>query len=244
VINVAKRLVPQIEAAPGAPEGCAEVVSEKFFTENVTNQDMILCRLTAPLVAMAFWLIRGGKRAKVKGRDIGAALRKVIDEVESLKNSSWETFDTFLEQWRANQLRVAQNRADAEMLTISINDKADSVLAVWDGALRAGAVSIAELRAHLEDLFSDDERGVILLSTIHRAKGLEAETVYLLAPEKLPHPMAKSPDAVQQESNLAYVAITRAMRRFYVVETPGRPLTSFWNALLNPQKELDLEVTK
>jgi DNA helicase II / ATP-dependent DNA helicase PcrA len=60
---------------------------------------------------------------------------------------------------------------------------------------------------------------VILLSTIHRAKGLEADTVWLLRPETIPHPMAKTQAAVEQEDHLLYVAITRAKQRLLIVQT-------------------------
>ncbi len=56
-------------------------------------------------------------------------------------------------------------------------------------------------------------RGVTL-STIHGAKGQEAERVYLLQPRNCPcpHPYAKTPWAIEQEWNLMYVAITRAKK--------------------------------
>lgn len=61
----------------------------------------------------------------------------------------------------------------------------------------------------------------ILLSSIHRAKGLEADNVYFLqlVGATCPHPMAKSSWQREQEDNLYYVGITRAIRRLsYVVD--------------------------
>jgi superfamily I DNA/RNA helicase len=51
-------------------------------------------------------------------------------------------------------------------------------------------------------------------STIHKAKGLEHDHVYLLRPDLLPAFFARTPEQVQQEDNLAYVAITRAKETF------------------------------
>jgi len=61
-------------------------------------------------------------------------------------------------------------------------------------------------------IFSDKTDEGIIFSSIHRAKGLEAETVVYLGAEKVPHPMAKTPEAMKQEINLDYVAKTRAKR--------------------------------
>jgi len=61
----------------------------------------------------------------------------------------------------------------------------------------------------------------ILFSSVHRAKGLEADNVFLLACDgsMFPHPMASSKWQVLQEWNLKYVAVTRAIQRLtYVVE--------------------------
>jgi superfamily I DNA/RNA helicase len=54
-------------------------------------------------------------------------------------------------------------------------------------------------------------------SSVHRAKGKEAENVFILFPELIPHPMAKSAWQKEQEYNLLYVAITRAIKRLIYV---------------------------
>jgi len=46
--------------------------------------------------------------------------------------------------------------------------------------------------------------------------------VFLFKPNLLPHPMAASAEAQQQEANLEYVAITRAMDTFIWVEEPPK----------------------
>ena len=61
----------------------------------------------------------------------------------------------------------------------------------------------------------------ILLTSIHRAKGLEADRVFFLMPKggECPHPMAKTKWQMEQEMNLKYVGITRAIKELvYVYE--------------------------
>ena len=57
----------------------------------------------------------------------------------------------------------------------------------------------------------------ILLSSVHRAKGLEADRVFIIEPGLMPHPGAKSDWQRVQEDNLKYVAITRAIRSLFWV---------------------------
>jgi superfamily I DNA/RNA helicase len=79
-----------------------------------------------------------------------------------------------------------------------------------------GANSVAELMTRCETLFSDD-KSAVTLSTVHKAKGLEADNVYILRPELMPHPMAKTPEAIAQESNIEYVAVTRTKNKLVFV---------------------------
>ena len=72
------------------------------------------------------------------------------------------------------------------------------------------------LRAFLPDLrtrFEDDDgaRGVVL-STYHRAKGLEWDAVFLprLEERELPFALSKTEDQIAEERRLLYVGITRA----------------------------------
>ncbi len=73
--------------------------------------------------------------------------------------------------------------------------------------------SVAEFLADLRKRFEDDAgaRGVVL-STYHRAKGLEWDAVFLprLEERELPFALSKSDEALAEERRLLYVGITRA----------------------------------
>src|SRR5690606_17362222 len=69
-------------------------------------------------------------------------------------------------------------------------------------------------------------KGSLVLSTIHRAKGQEADRVLLLHPELLPAPYARSLRALRGEACVQFVALTRAKRDLILVESTaneGRP---------------------
>jgi len=61
------------------------------------------------------------------------------------------------------------------------------------------------------------------LSTIHRAKGDQADRVFLLGSDSLPFiKKAKQNWQKQQEYNLQYVALTRAKQALYLVPLPKK----------------------
>lgn len=61
----------------------------------------------------------------------------------------------------------------------------------------------------------------VLLSTIHRAKGLEAERIFLLNPDEMPLKWSNQQAwELEQEYNIKYVALTRAKHELYLVKSP------------------------
>jgi DNA helicase-2/ATP-dependent DNA helicase PcrA len=74
----------------------------------------------------------------------------------------------------------------------------------------------------------DEESSSVSLMTLHNAKGLEFPVVFLLGMEDgvFPHLRSLSdPDALEEERRLAYVGITRAKERLYLVASKQRSLS-------------------
>jgi superfamily I DNA/RNA helicase len=75
-------------------------------------------------------------------------------------------------------------------------------------------LSVEDFYKKIELLFSDYDPNLpprLTLSSIHKSKGLEFPTVYLLGRNLWqPSPFASQPWMLAQENNLTYVAITRA----------------------------------
>lgn len=80
-----------------------------------------------------------------------------------------------------------------------------------------------QLRDDIED---DDDRGKINLMTIHAAKGLEHEVVFVAGVEDgvIPHARAIEEDEanIEEERRLFYVAITRAKRKLFLTSCRRR----------------------
>jgi len=76
---------------------------------------------------------------------------------------------------------------------------------------------------NIRELFSDSEgnqRKVLTLSTIHRAKGREWDRVFALDMDRLsPSRWAKKPWELAQESNLCYVQVTRAKKHLTLLSS-------------------------
>jgi hypothetical protein len=218
-IDLARAIVPQIEARPGAPVGVIEHIKEDRLADQVQAGDMVICRLTAPLIKTCIDLIHRRIPARVRGRNLGDQLTSIVRTVAETPGFRYEEFAVHLARYHQQQLAKLQAR-EAEAQIQALNDRVEAVQAVYESSQ---ATSAAALASEIEALFSD-EAAAVTLSTIHRAKGLEAERVFLLHPDKVPLVWEKQQAwELEQEHNLRYVALTRAKDMLVFVEPKAKP---------------------
>jgi superfamily I DNA/RNA helicase len=186
------------EAAPNAIQGSVNEV--KATQINLNAGDMVLCRLNAPLVPLAFRLIQSGKKAIIKGRDIGTNLQTIIRKMKA------DEIGDFMEKLRDYRDREVYrlNRAEKTIAAQSIDDKVECIIHIAENCQ-----TVSEVSRRIETIFSD-QTAPITLSSAHKAKGLEAENVFIVEPHLMPSNRAKTPTEIQQERNLWYVAATRS----------------------------------
>ena len=84
-----------------------------------------------------------------------------------------------------------------------------------------------ELIDKIKEIFSDKKKSGISLSTIHKAKGLEADNVYIACNSLMPSRSATQQWELDQEKNLMYVAYTRAKNKLgFLDESEFKSFTS------------------
>lgn len=212
ILEHVKEELPHVttEAAPWAEEGVVRDTRYDKMMLEAHDGDLILCRVNAPLVTACYSFIRRGIKAVIRGRDIGKSLLSFIDKLEptdvhdlilKIRDYKWEQMAKLEAEGKEDRIQALQDRCDT--LT----------------ALCEGARDLMELRLNIGKIFNDVQRQGIILSSVHRAKGDEAERVYILAPELMPHPLAQAEWQQAQEMNIKYVALTRAKKELvYVYE--------------------------
>jgi superfamily I DNA/RNA helicase len=204
VVKEANRYVKEFNCLDTAEEGAVHV--DSHF--NPQKNDIVLCRYNAPLVSAFYDLLSQGKSAYVLGRDMHKGL---INEVKNITNKENMSAKEFVQLARTDfntkYLRLVnankQNQANA------LEDK-HKCITVFAGR----ADTVGGILAEIKRVFNSNQKGDIMLSTVHKAKGLEADNVYILTPERMPHPKATNP---REERNIIYVAITRAKKNLYYV---------------------------
>jgi len=213
IVKLAQAIVPQLQAHEGATEG--EYDCNASY-KTIKSGDMVLCRNTAPLVKMCLEFIGRGEKAFVKGGDVGANL---INLVKKAKSDKIPVMFNFLDKELGKIVKKMESKG---MSKTDIEESAAFVnmtekITVLQIISQDDAVdNCGDLIALITLIFSDEKAG-ICLSTIHKSKGLEAENVYIIDRQLLPSKYAKKEWQQEQESNLEYVAYTRAKNYLGIV---------------------------
>ena len=213
IVDFAKKIVPSIEAAENAVDGR---IVRNVTLDMVKDGDMILCRNNAPLVQIYNEFLKLGKKAFIRGKDIGNNLKAIVKSTKQEElNVDCKKDGVFVRLY--DDLFVSRNKLmdrfgiDAETAINSpqIQNKLDMIRALE--ILAENINTSEEIVNKIDEIFpKKDKKDGISLSTIHKAKGLEANNVFIACESLMPSKAAKKDWEIRQEYNLMYVAYTRA----------------------------------
>lgn len=206
----AQTIVPDFRALPDAPRGKIVWWEEKRLHEVAKPGDLVVCRLKAPVVGACLQLIAKNIPATVLGSDIGKSLVGILEKVQKRRGFTFEEAEKHLSEYgwseRAKWLKKGdERRAEA------VKDEADALIFIIE-EMQPKPTCVEDVSDFIKTLFADGDKGsMVTFATGHKSKGLEAERVFILAPERMPlRYKGMDDEQLQQEDNLHYVAITRA----------------------------------
>ena len=211
IVKFANNLVPDIISLENAPDG---IIKDNCHIRDIKEGDMVLCRSKAPLVNLYVKLLRKNINCYIKGQDIGTNLINELEKIDKEELNVDLTNDgvfvrlydkLFMERNKLMETR-GLDYDDATLSSI-IMDKYDTINILT--ILAEKFTTKKELINHIKEIFKEDSQGVCL-STVHKAKGLEAENVYILCHSCMPSKLAVHEWEKKQEYNIMYVAYTRA----------------------------------
>lgn len=227
IVEHAQKIIPDIQSMPGAPEGIVEIISmddfiEEFAESGLSDDVMVLARVTASLVSPALKLVKRGMPVKVAGNVMASQLIWRIKKInrnivgDSDKNADIKSIRAaiLVETKRTTDKMAEATPSQRRKLQMTV-DELDVLM-----VLTEECVYLHDIIYNINTLFhAEDGERYALFSTIHKQKGGEADTVYILDGEKMPHALAETEQELQQERHLAGVAVTRAKTRVAWVDT-------------------------
>lgn len=199
IVEEARKVFSEgIEAAPDAKEG----IVRKGDLREATSGDFVLCRNNLPLIEAFITLLEEGKKSTIKGKEFGEALLSIlekinyIDDLDVLKH---EKVEKIMKDKNISYQTAIQNQSYQNLVEkCSILEK---LYCVWN--------DLDTLKSKVQTIYSEKTEGIIL-STIHKSKGLEADRVFFLNQNLIPSQYVTTQEALYSEYCLKFVAITRA----------------------------------
>lgn len=241
VVEVAKKFSEDIVAADWAIDGEINVdVSANLAKPG----DMVLCRIISKLIEQYLTYLRNNKKAYLKGSDavrstyldlIGGINAKRIDTrcltTNGLVPQLYKLYFDRLESIKT-RMNIDEEEAMYHYEALNLFDNIEAIK-----VLSEGLDTVDELIDKINAIFNGDENDAIILSTVHKAKGMEADNIFILCPSLMPSRLATKEWEIQAEKNLMYVAVTRAKKTLNMIKEEQK---GFYR---NFSSSIDMETT-
>jgi superfamily I DNA/RNA helicase len=212
VVEVANVLVSDLRACDDAPAGVIHTCTFERMIEGLpttTIDSFVLSRNNAVLfdIALQLWS-RNAIFSFSKGKELAAGLHALVNQ---LNINDAESFRKSLDEWCERTLAKAEEKSAISKIA-RIKQRRATLLALLRCTEPKG------LHALLQRLTTERDSAVVKLATVHGAKGLEADRVYLMR-ETFARHQERPPEPIPpEELNLEYVAITRARHELVWVD--------------------------
>lgn len=209
IVEEAQRLVEDYDHAPNAPDGTISNIMIGDIAQHVEAGNFVLSRTNAALTKACMELLRNNVRAKIQGKDLGGKLKTIAKKLAKGKTyMDLEDFAGLLNDWEGKEV-AKYMKGGREGMANMVMDQAETMR-----ILAEGLDTLKDLIFRIDDLFGDAaaQFGVVVCSTVHRAKGLETGRVFILRDTLYPGRRDKmSKGRLLEEANIEYVAVTRTM---------------------------------
>lgn len=198
IVEKAQRLVPEIESHPEASAGQIRSCDTYSMMLEATAGDMIICRNVSPILSLVPQFLMEHRAINFPYPDIVAELVNALEICRGVVgNTTGQGVHKFLLE---------------NSLATEHGDELAPILKTFAQLFPITPIT----EKHIVEFLGEKERSVFI-SSIHKAKGLEANRVYIYRPELMPAPNATQDWQLLQEKNLEYVAITRAKKELVYV---------------------------
>lgn len=226
VIKIAQSIREDIKGFKKEP-GKIYSIHQYQVIFNIKPGDLVICRTRKPLMALALQLITKDFKVKIHPDELQEFMgdyKKNFTPQELRKVLREESIDSFFEQVsQRNAKRIARENqnADPVIRKMIIKEEVDIMQGTLDFLKKKffewHLNTLDAILTKLKRTLSSPSKDAIRISTIHRAKGLENDRVFIIEYNKLPRPRDLEWENIQ-ERNLHYVAVTRPKEELYLCD--------------------------
>ena len=225
-----------------APKGKIYHIEKEDISSKIHEGDMIISRKNKWLGSVIVDLAKAGKPIQIEDKEMVASIKKIIEKnknstAKGLRKDLKEEVTKYSQERakKNSQLleAVQENNVEEVVTAIDDNKKIDNcnfILGILKEYLKKNpnatkdnfAVYISNLlntgdsKTSKSNVFTVKTKPIRICS-VHKAKGLEAENVFVLNEGRVCFDFRNSKEQNQQEKNLSYISYTRAKNNLYLV---------------------------
>jgi DNA helicase-2/ATP-dependent DNA helicase PcrA len=212
------------------------IIHSILFDEVVSKSkpgDLIISRLRAPIILLVFSFIDNNIKVHIhedevkeiineiknifKQNELNLILSSLSNEFEDLKTNVINRWTWIIHKNSEQIIDITERNLFIENEKKYLKRKLDFLHKKYE-QWKNEIFTINDILRKIKDYMSATNNAIIL-STIHRAKGLENNRVFILNYDELPYFRLQQKDWERtQEMNLKYVAITRSLSELYLIE--------------------------
>ena len=149
------------------------------------------------------------------GSSLQQDLLNLLEDITEQNGFEYQKFAEFSQSYLKFKQSIYQENDNGVILLLQLKDQIKAVEAIYK---HFQSKSLAELASSIKQLFGSEDDEAVLLSTVHRAKGMESERVYIAEPLTLPLIWESQKQwQEQQEQNLLYVALSRSTKDLFLI---------------------------
>lgn len=219
IVELAKEIRPDITTT-NTYKSRIEKIKFSEITKQIKKGDFVLSRHNCDLFEVVFKLLNHNVKCKILGKnEILKSLKDVIPNNKLDNEFYYQELPIHLGKIYKNaEIKLGNNPANYEKLE-NLSDSINILKTCFFNYQSANTLN--KLFEYIDNLMDCDDKDSVILSSIHRAKGLERNNVYIIGYEKLPFKKEKMLEwQIYQENCLKYVAITRAKINLYQTDSP------------------------
>ena len=147
---------------------------------------------------------------RIEGKEVG---KQLLAMVRKLKARSVPDFLARVQRWEDKQVNRLKGLRDTEAKRAAIRDQRETLVAVAEGC-----ANVMEIETRIKSLFQDSDespRPAVVLSSVHKAKGLEWDRVFVLNwtfSKRKPKTPAEKRAWIESHPNMARAQAVQALR--------------------------------
>lgn len=226
-----------IKPRPNAPDGFVKKIEKDEIKNFAQPGDLVISRKNKWLAECVLSLAKAGIPVYMEDKAMVDDIKKIITKskctsIRGLKTHLEKMIVSYHEKIKKLAKKKAESVEDNEKKVEEVADTSSKIdnINFLDAILKSYVASGNSLSTST-DVFTNyitkllnttPSPDCVRICSVHKAKGLEAENVFVLNEGKIAYDFRQSKEQNIQEKNLSYISMTRAKNGLYLVKEPTK----------------------